>query len=86
MITEEDRKQFFRDLADHRKQNAIKLSRFLVTTDREQAGVLAELWNEWEELLGKDGSVKFLVYCMNLWTEALRQAKQDQDASRAKAR
>jgi hypothetical protein len=82
MFTAEQR-QFLRDISATRKANAIKLSRWIVTTDSEQAGVLEEFWDEWIELLGKDGATKFLVYCMRQWTEALRAAKEEQDTKRA---
>lgn len=79
MIDEQVR-QFFRDQAAYRKENGMKLGRWTFTGPAETIGGLYDMFEEWQELLGKDGAIKFFEHCMILWTEALREAKAQQDA------
>jgi hypothetical protein len=80
----EELKQFFRDSAARRRENAIKNEKWTFFANANSVGTLVDLWEEWVELLGKDNAVKFFVHCMIKWTEALREAKRQQDIERGK--
>jgi hypothetical protein len=80
----DEQKEFWKAAAAERKARGIVLRRWAFDADAESVGALYDMWDEWVELLGKPKAVTFFVHCMIKWTEALREAKVQQDRKRGK--
>jgi hypothetical protein len=82
MITEEQRNEVFKEAAQRRRENGIKLGRFLVTGNSQTIGTLIDMFEEWKTYLGSDGALKLLQQQMIRASEGLRVAVEEQNKRR----